>query len=428
MCVPLDRLYNYLDGLCNHDILIYRFLPHGSKNLEDLKPLNNNQDWFALMTKPLLICHDQEPLQYDLHQPKDFDNLAHLSARSPILKDYYADMHFRNRVAIPHNCFDKTLLTHSELNSSQVDKFEQHNFIGVYWWSHAAIARDWYRYAEHDPILRTKNACVDFLIYNRAWAGTREYRLKFTELLVDKNLVSSCNVRFNPVDQVHYTQHQWDNPALAVTRCNLEDFVEYNDLPASASADYDAVDYSSCGIEVVLETLFDDTRQHLTEKTLRPIATGCPFILAATPGSLEYLKNYGFKTFSDYIDESYDKIQDPVKRLKAITDEMRRISMLDPADKKQLWANLNAIADYNKKLFFSEPWYKSIFQEFVNNLNHSLNRLWESRQGTLWRTIKSNTTKEFYDPSGKILYFPGYQSQLIEWLEEDVPKIQAPNL
>lgn len=41
MSVPLDRLYNYVDGLCNHDILIYRFFRHGSKKLEgDVKDCN----------------------------------------------------------------------------------------------------------------------------------------------------------------------------------------------------------------------------------------------------------------------------------------------------------------------------------------------------------------------------------------------------
>ena len=32
MTVPLDRLYNYLESLSDHDIIIYRFYPHGSKN------------------------------------------------------------------------------------------------------------------------------------------------------------------------------------------------------------------------------------------------------------------------------------------------------------------------------------------------------------------------------------------------------------
>jgi hypothetical protein len=68
----------------------------------------------------------------------------------------------------------------------------------------------------------------------------------------------------------------------------------------------------------VLETLFDDHRWHLTEKSLRPIACGKPFVLMATPGSLQYLRQYGFKTFDGLIDETYDSIQNPKQRLQAV--------------------------------------------------------------------------------------------------------------
>ena len=39
MSVPLDRLYNFLHDVVDHDITIYRFWPHGSKKLEDLVSL-----------------------------------------------------------------------------------------------------------------------------------------------------------------------------------------------------------------------------------------------------------------------------------------------------------------------------------------------------------------------------------------------------
>ena len=86
----------------------------------------------------------------------------------------------------------------------------------------------------------------------------------------------------------------------------------------------------------MLETLFDDTRWHLTEKSLRPSACGKPFMLAATAGSLQYLRSYGFKTFSGLIDESYDLIVEPHLRLQSIAQEMQRISQLSPNKKYKL--------------------------------------------------------------------------------------------
>ena len=44
-------------------------------------------------------------------------------------------------------------------------------------------------------------------------------------------------------------------------------------------------------------------------------------MLAATPGSLQYLKQYGFETFHGLIDESYDTILDPRERLKTIVQD-----------------------------------------------------------------------------------------------------------
>jgi hypothetical protein len=44
-------------------------------------------------------------------------------------------------------------LSHSEKNSQELELYEQNDFIGVYYWSHALIARDWFRYAKLDPLL-----------------------------------------------------------------------------------------------------------------------------------------------------------------------------------------------------------------------------------------------------------------------------------
>ena len=120
----------------------------------------------------------------------------------------------------------------------------------------------------------------------------------------------------------------------------------------------------------MLETLFDDSRLHLTEKTLRPIACAQPFILAATVGSLEYLRGYGFETFAPWIDETYDTIENPVQRLDAIVQEMKRIANL--SNKVELYQEIRKIAARNQKLFFSEAWQQSIINEFKTNLDLAL--------------------------------------------------------
>jgi hypothetical protein len=391
MSVPLDRLYNYLDDLCNHDALIYRFYPHGSKNPESLLPLHH-YTWYKKMTLPVVVCNDQEPLNYDFY--KNFSSFLDSIVCLDDYKKFISKLNLRGITTVAQNMFDSTVLVHSEKNSQQLALYEQHQYVGAYWWSHAAIARDWYRYAEVDPLLLTDFQQIqkDFLIYNRAWSGSREYRLTFVNMLINHDLVEHCDIKFNPVcNNVHYTQHQWQNKQLQVFKNNLENFYELNNADSSASADYSSSDYLRSAIEVVLETLFDDQRHHLTEKILRPIATGRPFILASTQGSLLYLKSYGFKSFSPYINEEYDNVADPILRLKMITAEMKRISVLSPNEKINLWTKLYQIADYNKQLFFSNSWHASICDELKTNLNLAVQKCLNGSRLAHWNHLQKST-------------------------------------
>jgi hypothetical protein len=379
MSVPLDRLYHYLADVVNHDLVIYRWSPHGSKKIEDLVPLKNYSK-SAWPNFPQMICHDQEPLAYDLYSDPQIrieilrffsrDNLESLATDSAI--EHCAKLHWRGLLYV-FNQFDKTLLLHSEQNSSEVNKFEQSGFVPVYYWSHAVIALDWFRYAEHDPELAFDPLKIqqDFLIYNRAWAGTREYRLCFVEQLLAHGLKPYCNISFNPTDGKHYNTHQFVNPNFQIINYNLHDELPLNTHASTASADYCSEDYATTGIEVVLETLFDDSRWHLTEKTLRPIACGRPFLLMSTAGSLAYLRQYGFETFSGLIDESYDQITNPRQRLQAVIAEMSRISSLPAAAKAELFLKLHNIADQNQQHFFNNL-FEQVQTEYLNNMQNAM--------------------------------------------------------
>jgi len=366
MSVPLDRLYNFLQDICNQDILIYRFLPHGSRKIEDCLPLTEpNYKYLEENPKVQMICHDQETLDYKSYE-------VPLELHSKINNIPYPVF---NKVS-KHgamNYYDQILLLHSEMRSKDLEWFENNGSTGVYWWSHAIIARDWYRYAEIDPLLyKEKNPKVDFLIYNRAWSGLREYRLKFTELVLNQSLQSFCQLNFNPYDNnAHYKEHKFVNSAFALTRDDLCEYFDPTTVDAAASADYSNLDYQNCAIEVVLETVFDDTKWHLTEKTLRPLACGVPFILASTPGSLQYLQSYGFKTFHNYFDESYDLIHDPVQRLECIVHLMKQLSSLPQNQKQQLYSNLQSICDFNRQRFFSKSFYTQVVEEFVTNFSQA---------------------------------------------------------
>jgi len=379
MSVPLDRLYHYLADCVNHDLLIYRWLPHGSRKLEDLDQLKDYSE-FEWYNSPIAVFHDQEPLEYCRysqeqiyqHAKKFFELQSPIMLKDSIL-DYVSQQHIRGATGLTVNNHDLTMLVHSEQHSVEVDRFKSSGFVPVYYWSHAVIAQDWFRYAEHDPVLTFDPTKIqqDFLIYNRAWAGTREYRLCFAEQLLAHGLQQHCNISFNPEDGEHYSAHEFANSDFQIVNYNLHDELPLNTHNATASADYCSADYATTGMEVVLETLFDDSRWHLTEKTLRPIACGQPFLLMATAGSLQYLQQYGFETFGDLIDESYDQITNSRQRLQAVVAEMHRISKLDAESKTQLFIALYKIAERNKQRFFNGL-FDQVIQEYKTNVDQAI--------------------------------------------------------
>jgi hypothetical protein len=386
MSVPLDRLYNFLHDVCNHhDLVIYRFFPHGSRKIFDLTltqiPPPKNEYWKLRQ----VIFHDQEPLDYnaysDIEVAKEYlsnTKNAPLKFNRPNMEEklikFYSKLNLRMAIIQPFYATKPVLLVHSEKNSKNLEQYENNlGMAGVYWWCHAVIARDWFRHAEHDTILNLRQPTTDFLIYNRAWSGTREYRLKFIELIVDNQLIAHCLTKFSPYDEEKYYQdHKFKNKDFSIITTELEKILEKNTTNSSASADYVSQDYCNTQLEVVLETLFDDDRIQLTEKSLRPIACGHPFILVSTRGSLEYLRSYGFKTFGNCINESYDLINNPLERLNAIVSEMRRIANLSTEKKQQMYAELRLIAQHNKELFFSKEWHNQIIQEYKDNFDSAL--------------------------------------------------------
>jgi hypothetical protein len=77
-------------------------------------------------------------------------------------------------------------------------------------------------------------------------------------------------------------------------------------------------------IEVVSETDSIDNFW-FTEKTANCLATGKPFVLVSGQYSLHRLRNMGFVTFGDVLDESYDFARTPYDRIKAIMASLTKL-------------------------------------------------------------------------------------------------------
>ena len=106
--------------------------------------------------------------------------------------------------------------------------------------------------------------------------------------------------------------------------------------------------YSFCNI--VTESIWWSGPIHITEKIDKCFSAGQPFILVAGAGYLEKLKELGFKTFSEFWDESYDNEQNYVKRMNMVKDVIHSISKLSINECQKIYKQMIPILNINKKL------------------------------------------------------------------------------
>lgn len=111
--------------------------------------------------------------------------------------------------------------------------------------------------------------------------------------------------------------------------------------------------YDSSLISVVTETNYESEDIFNTEKIFKPIAHRHPFIMVGPYKTLEKLKSMGYKTFSDFWDESYDDIEDPEERLVKIVELCREIDKWSTEEKKIFFYKVMSVTKHNYELLKS---------------------------------------------------------------------------
>lgn len=226
-----------------------------------------------------------------------------------------------------------------------------------------------------DPItLENKHYNKKYLCFNRRW---RLHRPALVALLATKNLLNIGYVSlgdaddgrnwgntFNDILQKHNTDNeivslltQYKNTIVSLP--NL--YLDTTDLKTNwvGISEYNFDLYRNTLISIVTETNFytdihSEPGRFLSEKTFKPIANCHPFIIVSVPNTLSLLRSIGYKTFSPWIDESYDLELDDSKRLKKIVQEIERISKLSNSEVKDLVNSLKPIVEHNLNVLLSK--------------------------------------------------------------------------
>ncbi len=107
--------------------------------------------------------------------------------------------------------------------------------------------------------------------------------------------------------------------------------------------------------EIVNDTWFTGSANLLVgEKLVRPLLRLQPFIFVGSPYLLKYMKDVGFKTFSPWIDESYDSIEDPTERMEAILKEIDRLCNMSLQELHKIYCELWPVLEHNFNHFITK--------------------------------------------------------------------------
>ena len=199
-----------------------------------------------------------------------------------------------------------------------------------------------------------------FLMWNRRF---RRHRTTLALALDKAGLVDRSFVSMNMVDPEHAMMKftsmvdLFSNPDLQITSSDAGKFISKLPLVIDGETqinqmcqDFDNAArqfYQNSLVSIVTETNYDLPELTLTEKAFKPSKEKHPFIIVGVPGALKAMRELGWQTFSEFWDESYDDIEDPKRRMRAIVDVCKHIGSWTPEQIIEFRRKVKPILDNN---------------------------------------------------------------------------------
>jgi hypothetical protein len=174
------------------------------------------------------------------------------------------------------------------------------------------------------------------IIKNKIDEYSYKHNSNFNELM--------SNEKYN--EQLPYLNAIKNKGSVTITqeinsnKFNLEDFTNpYNNNNSFL--------YMDTYLSIVVESTYLSTQ--ISEKTAKALMYFHPFIVVSGPGYLKRLKELGFKTFSQWWDESYDDEENPEKRMEKIINVINELN--DKEKLHKIYLESKDIVLHNSSLF-----------------------------------------------------------------------------
>jgi len=188
---------------------------------------------------------------------------------------------------------------------------------------------DWYLASM--PISLHRNERINYkFTYKLCCFNLRPEMFRYilcTLLYLEPNILLTLGHTFSYNDVIHNMHLPLDkfDPAIRmkiIEGCKSLSILQWDDIdlenPNPTHQDRNITAIKDSFVKLVCETRFCSQMPYFSEKTLKPIVVFRPFILMAPPGTLQLIRDLGFKTFDKWWDEGYDTILDHNQRFEAV--------------------------------------------------------------------------------------------------------------
>jgi len=269
----------------------------------------------------------------------------------------------------------------SEKNSENVDAIcGRFGLDHHYYFFHGWAALDWYRGYDKTFLIQPfqeRKITKTFIAPNRIIAGERKHRLEMLYYIFKYGMIKN-NISCPAICPAENISILHAITPLKSKYPDIEDIFSAQPLPINFANETDHPMHS-CWLSLfdesaqsllylVTETVATGRRWHLTEKTFKPIALGMPFVIVGTRGSLEYLRSYGFRTFGNIWDESYDQADDDI-RIEKIAQLLKQLDDLSTAEKQKMFESACDVIEHNWNHFYNGGFESVLWEELQEMLN-----------------------------------------------------------
>lgn len=190
-----------------------------------------------------------------------------------------------------------------------------------------------------------------------------------TPIKLDENKIGYFNAKFD-----WQLDHQAVFDMCNQTPKTLESERGTHYTAVRTTTDNNAEAYKNSYLYICTETFTHGDHKSLTEKAFKPVVNLQPFVIIAYPGALALLRKLGFKTFSGFIDESYDDEPNEVLRLNMAYKEITRISNMSIDELHNWYWSMKDILEYNQKHFLNYWKADEIGHNFIKYLSDRINQ------------------------------------------------------